>query len=127
MKRTRLVRGRQQKLRVLVCGSRAWTDYDAILRRLAQMEEGRPTIVDGAAGGADTMADRAAKTLNLTIERYPADWATYGKRAGFIRNEQMLDIGVGLVIAFWDGQSRGTQHTIESATRRGIPVEVIGE
>jgi len=112
-------------MRVLVCGSRGWTDYDAILRRLAQIEEGRPTIVHGAAGGADTIADRAAKTLNLTIERYPADWATYGKRAGFIRNEQMLDTGVGLVIAFWDGQSRGTQHTIESAKRRGIPVEVI--
>ena len=111
-------------MRVLVCGSRGWTDYDAILRRLSQIQEG-PTIVHGAAGGADTMADRAARTLKLPIERYPADWATYGKRAGFIRNEQMLDTGVGLVIAFWDGQSRGTQHAIESAKRRGIPVEVI--
>ena len=114
-------------MRVLVCGSRGWTDYDAVLRRLTQIEERRPTIVHGAAVGADTMADRAAMTLNLTVERYPADWATYGKRAGFIRNEQMLDTGVGLVIAFWDGQSRGTQHTIERAKRRGIPVEVIGQ
>ncbi len=114
-------------MRVLVCGSRGWTDYDAILRRLAQIEEGHATIVHGAAVGADSMADRAAKALNLTVERYPADWATYGKRAGFIRNEQMLDTGVALVIAFWDGQSRGTQHTIESAKRRSIPVEVIGK
>ncbi len=114
-------------MRVLVCGSRGWTDYDAILHRLAQIKASLPTIVHGAASGADTMADRAAKTLNLTVECYPADWATYGKRAGFIRNEQMLDTGVGLVIAFWDGRSRGTQHTIESAKRRGIPVEVIGK
>jgi hypothetical protein len=114
-------------MRVLVCGSRGWTDYEAILRRLTQIAEGRPTIVHGAASGADTLADDAAKTLNLTVERYPADWATYGKRAGFIRNERMLDTGVDLVIAFWDGRSRGTQHTIEGARRRGIPVEVIGK
>ena len=113
-------------MRVLVCGSRGWTDYDAILRRLAQIEEEHATIVHGAAVGADSMADRAAKTLNLTVERHPANWATYGKRAGFIRNEQMLATGVTLVVAFWDGQSRGTQHTIESARRRSIPVEVIG-
>ena len=50
----------------------------------------------------------------------------YGPRAVVIRNEQMLDTGVDLVIAFWDGQSRGTQHMIESAKRRGIPVEIIG-
>ena len=112
-------------MRVLVCGSRGWTDYDAILHRLAQIKASRPTIVHGAASGADTMADRAAKTLNLTVECYPADWATYGKRAGFIRNEQMLDTGVGLVIAFWDGQSPGTAHLIQCMRALGKPVVLV--
>ena len=89
------------------------------------MEDGRPTIVHGAARGADMMADRAAEALHFTTERYPADWAGHGKRAGVIRNEQMLDTGVDLVIAFWDGHSRGTQHAIESAKRRGILVDVV--
>ncbi|MBI1964507.1 MAG: DUF2493 domain-containing protein [Candidatus Rokubacteria bacterium] len=98
-------------MRVLVCGSRGWTDYDAILRRLAQIEEGRPTIVHGAAGGADTMADRAAKTLKLTVERYPADWAAYGKRAGFIRNDRCS-------IPVWVSSSRsGTGSRVGRSTR----------
>ena len=83
-----------------------------------------PTIINGGARGADSFAAVAARELNLPVECYPADWATYGKHAGFIRNEQMLDTGVDRVIAFWNGQSHGTQHTIESAKRRGIPVEV---
>ena len=58
-------------------------------------------------------------------QRFPADWDTYGKQAGFIRNIQMLDEKPDLVIAFQKNASRGTQHTINEARKRGIPVEVI--
>jgi hypothetical protein len=59
------------------------------------------------------------------VRVFPADWERYKRRAGIIRNLEMLDQEPDLVIAFWDGKSRGTAHTIGEARRRGIPVEVV--
>jgi hypothetical protein len=70
------------------------------------------------------MADHAALMLGLDSERYAADWKQYGKRAGILRNLQMLDQRPDLVLAFQRNGSRGTQHTIDEARKRGIAVEV---
>lgn len=80
----------------------------------------------GAARGADRIAARYAESLGYEVENYPADWKKHGRRAGVIRNLTMLDLGPELVIAFWNGRSRGTKNTIDEAKKRGIPVEVIG-
>lgn len=55
---------------------------------------------------------------------FPANWKL-GRRAGPIRNQLMLDQNPDKVIAFHDGRSRGTLHTITEARRRGISVEII--
>jgi hypothetical protein len=114
-------------LRVLVCGSRDWEDHEAITRRLSALPgEHRPvTIVQGGARGADRMAARAARYWGFDVEEHPADWEKHGKIAGPIRNREMLDSGIDLVLAFQRDGSRGTQHTIDEARRRGIPVEVV--
>ena len=83
------------------------------------------TIIHGDAKGADKAADRCAKKWGWTVERYPADWNTYGKSAGIIRNTQMLDLQPDKVIAFWDGKSRGTLHTITEAQKRGIETHIV--
>lgn len=113
-------------MKVLVCGSRDWTDHEAIDRRLGGLpgEHEDITIIHGAAPGADTMAAHAAYRRGFVPIAFPADWKTYGKRAGILRNLEMLDDGPDLVIAFQRGESRGTQHTIDAARRRRIPVEV---
>ena len=113
-------------MKVLVCGSRDWTDFDAIANRLTALpgEHEEITVIHGGAPGADTMARRAARLLRFEVRAFPADWRTWGKRAGFIRNVAMLDEQPDLVIAFQLNDSRGTQHTIDEARRRGIPVEV---
>ena len=82
-------------------------------------------IVHGAARGVDRIAEQEAQKLGLLVEAHPADWDTHGKAAGFIRNAHMVALGADLVLAFWDGRSRGTAHTIEIAEKAGIPVEVI--
>lgn len=82
-------------------------------------------IVHGAARGVDRISEQEAQKLGLLVESHPADWEAHGKAAGFIRNKHMVDLGADLVIAFWDGKSRGTKHTIEIAEKAGIPVEVI--
>lgn len=110
--------------RVIVCGSRAWTDRARVADRLFFL----PTdavIVHGAAKGADRIAEQEAQKLGLLIESHPADWEAHGKRAGFIRNEKMAALGAHLCIAFWDGRSRGTLHMVNRAVEYNIPVDVV--
>jgi hypothetical protein len=116
-------------MRVIVCGSRRWQDRDAIISRLADLTYGNPevTIVHGNAGGADKIAHQEAQKLGFFVEPHPADWQTHGKSAGYLRNEEMVTLGADLCIAFWDGKSKGTRHTMELACERDIPVEVIRE
>jgi hypothetical protein len=110
-------------VKVLVCGSRSWNDYATIRRRLAKFEPG-VTVIHGAARGADQKAAIAARALGIPETPFPADWRGNGRRAGIIRNLAMLNDSPDLVLAFWDGRSTGTKHTIDEAHRRGIPVEV---
>jgi hypothetical protein len=124
-------------MKVLVCGSRDWGDADAIAIRLNTFAvvhalEDRITLIHGAASrkikgveqSADMIAAYEAERLGFDVQAFPADWQTYGRRAGYLRNLTMLDQEPDLVIAFQRNNSRGTQHTIDEARRRGIPVEV---
>lgn len=111
-------------MRVLVCGSRTWDDLGLLVKRLEQLPPDT-TIIHGGASGADRIAGRYARERGLLEERYPADWKRYGKAAGPLRNLAMLDSGPDLVLAFWDGRSKGTAHTIRESERRGIPYEVL--
>ena len=112
-------------MKVLVCGSRDWEDYTAIRERLAKLPVGSE-IIEGGARGADLMAKSAAESLGLEYIEYGAAWKGSLKRgAGFARNIKMLDREQpDLVIAFQRKRSRGTQHTIDEARKRGIEVEV---
>lgn len=114
-------------MRVIVCGSRGWTDYNAVydrLRDLAAENEGDVTVVHGGALGADTYAARAARALSLDQREYVADWNRHGKAAGPIRNRQMATDGADLVLAFWDGKSPGTLDMIRVAMKQRITVEI---
>jgi len=111
-------------MRVLVCGSRSWHEKDIIRERLAILPAGS-VIVHGGANGADKMAGQAARDLGLKQEVYLPDWNRHGKSAGFVRNMTMLRTKPNLVLAFWDGHSRGTNHTVEHARQMDIPVEVL--
>ena len=110
-------------MRVLVCGSRDWDCPTEIGRRLAALPRGSE-IIHGAARGADTFAQMYAHALGIPYTAYPADWNGKGRAAGILRNLEMLDQKPDLVIAFQKEGSRGTQHTIDEARKRGIPVEV---
>ncbi len=111
-------------MRVIVCGSRQWANYQTVYDRLALLPPDT-VVVHGAARGADSAAETAADTLGLQVERHPADWNRHGKAAGPIRNTKMAALGADLLIAFWDGDSRGTANMIARAKQHGIPVEVI--
>lgn len=113
-------------MRVIVCGSRGWHDRQKISDRLALLPgEDDTVVVHGAARGADRIAAQEAQKLGLLVEAHPADWDRHGKKAGYLRNEEMGALGADLCIAFWDGKSTGTQMMMVIAKSRGIPVEVV--
>lgn len=119
---------------VLVCGSRI--DKTEEPKRYATAEwaidialSSIPVtfIVSGGAKGPDTIAENWAKRNDVPVSVFLPDWKGLGRRAGIVRNDQMLDTKPDLVLAFWDGQSKGTKHTIDQARKRGITVEIYYE
>jgi hypothetical protein len=118
------------EFRVLVTGSRGWTDYGRIYRRLASLaaaDHGNQRIVvihGDAPSGADALADKAAHDLGYHIRKYKADF-DLGKQAGNSRNGFMLrEERPHVVMAFWDGDSPGTSDAIEQALDMNLYVEI---
>jgi len=81
-------------------------------------------VVSGTARGADRVGEQFAERFGIELKRFPADWKRWGKSAGAIRNAEMAEYADAL-IAFWDGESKGTQHMIKVATKKGLEVSVI--
>lgn len=79
-------------------------------------------IVHGGARGADEIAGRVAESFGLRTEVYPAKWNLYGKGAGPMRNQQMVDKGADLVLAFLMPGSKGTADCINRAKEAGLKV-----
>lgn len=112
--------------RVIIAGGRDFNDYlllretmDNLLQNITE----EIVVVCGQARGADTLGEQYAKERGYRVDYYPADWKRYGKRAGYLRNEQMAQNADALV-AFWDGKSRGTKLMIELAKQYGLKVRV---
>ena len=115
----------------LIVGSRGYTDYasfkakcDALLADKTDIE-----IVSGGASGTDALAERYAHERGYSLQIFPAVWSRYGKRAGYVRNREMhsyistfIDRGV---IAFWDGQSKGTAQSFALSMEFDNPLRVI--
>jgi SLOG family YspA-like protein len=117
-------------MRILITGSRNWTDREAI--RVAIVGVGRESsvlpqdvvVVHGGARGADLLAADVAQALGCQFEVHHADWERYGKRAGIVRNSEMVNLGADVCLAFPLGESRGTRHCMREAEKAGIPVVV---
>lgn len=128
------------EFKILVCGGRAYSNKEKVYDTLDEMKALCETahlatnstnpinivIIQGGAKGADRLASQWAKENNIRQEQYDADWDSYGKAAGYIRNKTMLTVGKpDLVIAFSGGQ--GTKNMIQLAQDENIQVEIIKE
>lgn len=112
--------------KVIIAGGRDFNDYPllkATMDNLLCNITDEIIIVCGKARGADTLGEQYAKEKGYAVTYYPADWKQYGKRAGYLRNEQMAQNADALA-AFWNGESRGTKHMIDLAKRYGLKVRV---
>ena len=117
----------------LVVGSRTFNNYDLLQAKLdfllQNKVKGGITIVSGGARGADTLAELYAKKHNYHLKVFPADWNTFGKRAGYIRNKQMHEyisqFSERGVVAFWDYKSKGTALNFPLCQQFNNPYRII--
>jgi hypothetical protein len=114
-------------MRVLVTGSRRWSDKEAI-RRVLQRLPAASTIINGGAKGADSLAADIGRDLGFDVIAFPAEWHRFGKAAGVIRNTRMLEEGLpDLVLAFTPTcleSSPGTLDMVTKARKAGVRVIV---
>jgi len=114
------------QVRVLVCGDRKYSNYIRVKQALQAV---KPTLViEGEAKGADSLGREAAEYLGIPVMKFPAQWDSYGRAAGPIRNKQMLEEGKpDLVLAFHTNiaESKGTKNMIKIAKEAGIKVILI--
>jgi len=106
-------------MKLAIVGSRDFNDYEFLKRIIAHHP--CTQIISGGARGADALAKRYATEHGIPIQECMPNWEVYGKSAGFLRNEQIVKACDELV-AFWDGKSRGTKHSLTLAENAGKPV-----
>lgn len=113
-------------MKVIIAGSRGFSDFQLMYAKceeiLANVKEAE--IVSGTAKGADKMGEHYASLRGFSVKQFPADWNKHGKAAGYLRNKDMAEYA-DMLIAFWDGESRGTKHMIDLANERKLTVHVI--
>lgn len=112
-------------MKVAIVGSRDFTDYERFKKAIEGVVFEGDTIISGGARGADSLARRYAVEKGLQYVELPAQWETYGKSAGFRRNQQIVE-EAEFVVAFWDYESKGTKSTIDLAIKSEKLIYVIG-
>ena len=113
--------------RIAIIGSRDFNNYNYVeskVKELMPKEDLEFIIVSGGARGVDTLAEQFADKYNYAKEIYRAKWHSHGKCAGYLRNHDIVR-HADMVIAFWNGISKGTKHTINIAKNGERIVHVI--
>lgn len=122
-------------MKIAIVGSRDFDDYKYLLNKMEEVvnmnllqlsyegEFPMFSVVSGGARGADKLAERFAEEHGVPIEIFVPDWNRNPKSAGILRNLQIIDAS-DIIVAFWDGKSTGTKHTIETAAKLGKDVYV---
>lgn len=124
-------------MKLAIIGSRSLTDYDWFKEQVynhffRQESDGdggclewwsMNEVISGGAVGADQFSARLVREWNkqvgyeeIKLTEHLPNWDLYGKRAGFIRNELIIK-DADMVLAFWDGLSKGTGNSLSIAKR----------
>ena len=118
-------------MKVIVAGGRDFKDYELLKCTLDnfQQEYGNITeVISGTTKGVDKLGEQFANENNIPIKRFVPDWEGLGKKAGHVRNRLMGDYAKehnGMLVAFWDKQSKGTKGMIDYATKIGLKSVVV--
>ena len=115
-------------MRVIIAGGRDFNNYELLKEKvdymLSNKTKGDIEIISGTANGADKLGEKYAEENGYKLTKFPADWEIYGKRAGYVRNEEMASYATHC-ICFWDGKSKGTGHLINLSKKEKLNLRVI--
>lgn len=82
------------------------------------------TVISGGALGIDKLAERWAKDNGIPTEIYLPDYKRHLQGAPIRRNELMAR-DCDILLAIWDGKSKGTAHIVKYAQKLGKSVIVV--
>ena len=106
-------------MKTAVIGSRGLT-----VNNLGEyLPDGTTEIVSGGAKGIDTCAKEYALAHDIKLTEFLPDYKQFGRAAPLKRNLQIIEYA-DIVLAFWDGKSRGTKYVIDNCRKKGIEIKV---
>ncbi len=114
-------------MKTIIAGGRDFKDYNLLKKQVDYYREHKGAIteiVSGGAAGADSLGEMYAIENNIPIKVFNADWNKHGRAAGPMRNKQMADYA-DVLIAVWDGQSKGTKNMIDQMNKLNKPVFIV--
>ena len=118
-------------MKCIIAGGRDFDDYNRLVRVMDKCPYEITEVVCGKARGADSLGEKWALSREIKVSYFIPDWESLGKRAGFVRNNDMAEyackdgVDKALLVAFWDKKSKGTKSMIELATKKGMLVKVV--
>ena len=114
-------------MKIAIIGSRDFDNYNLVVATMEEFQTTHPpttTIVSGGARGADTLGEKWANNNKIPIKIFLAEWKKHGKAAGLIRNKDIIE-NSDHVVAFWDGESKGTKHSLGLCHKSNTPYSII--
>lgn len=118
--------------RCIITASPAFSDYSLLRSTANQIFEDKDTsdlvVISGCPHGKEEIGEVFASRNNLACIRFPFELKTYGRSAACVRNKKMAEFASlenGMLIAFWDGNDKGTRHMIHSAEKYGLEIHVV--
>lgn len=135
-----MINAKKKEFRVIIAGGRTFTDYEKLSGEASNiikanldalgLNEEQVRIISGHAAGTDSLGERFATESGFNLTIFPANWVRFGKPAGCIRNQTMVDYATeegndNMLIAFWNGTSRGTRDMIDRAEKSGMDVFIV--
>jgi hypothetical protein len=111
-------------MRIIIAGGRKFRNYALLEQVMKEYEDTISEVVCGCADGADSLGELWGRKHGVPISYFPAQWEKYGNAAGPIRNAEMAEYG-DFLVAFWDGQSRGTANMIQAMKNLGKHGKVV--
>jgi hypothetical protein len=109
-------------MKVAVIGSRNFNNYSLVKETLTKLDI--TLLVSGGALGADSLGEQYAKLNNIPTKIFYPDWKKFGRKAGFLRNTDIINES-DMVVAFWDGTSKGTLDSIKKAEKLDKKILII--
>ena len=112
-------------MKVIIAGSRECTNYEYVRNKLLELFTFPyvTEVVSGTARGVDLMGEEWAKEEGIVIKKFPADWNQHGRGSGYMRNKEMAEYS-DVLVAFWDGYSKGTKHMIDLALEQKLETHI---